>query len=315
MLNRRHLRIKVFQAVYSYLGGAKNDLGVGEKELISSINRIHELFVFHVSVFTELHRFAAKRIEERKNKRLPSQEDLNPNTRFIDNELLVALSNSELLQKKIEEYKISWVDNDDIIQKLFKAIEKSNTYGKFMTSNEYDLETQKNFVLKLYREFIADNEILQDLFEERSIHWSDDHYFVCGYVVKFLKSFNQRFADNFRVPALFKDLEDDMDFVKTLYRKTLVNNEAYQEFIMDKAKNWEADRIAVVDFILMKMAVCELVNISSVPIKVTLNEYIELSKTYSTPKSKVFINGILDKIVPDLKEKGEIKKTGRGLMN
>lgn len=315
MLNRRHLRIKVFQAVYSYLGGAKNDLGVGEKELISSINRIHELFVFHVSVFTELHRFAAKRIEERKNKRLPSQEDLNPNTRFIDNELLVALSNSELLQKKIEEYKISWVDNDDIIQKLFKAIEKSNTYGKFMTSNEYDLETQKNFVLKLYREFIADNEILQDLFEERSIHWSDDHYFVCGYVVKFLKSFNQRFADNFRVPALFKDLEDDMDFVKTLYRKTLVNNEAYQEVIMDKAKNWEADRIAVVDFILMKMAVCELVNISSVPIKVTLNEYIELSKTYSTPKSKVFINGILDKIVPDLKEKGEIKKTGRGLMN
>ncbi len=315
MLNRRHLRIKVFQAVYSYLGGAKNDLGVGEKELISSINRIHELFVFHVSVFTELHRFAAKRIEERKNKRLPSQEDLNPNTRFIDNELLIAFSNSESLQKKVEEYKISWVDNDDIIQKLFKAIEESNTYGKFMTSNEYDLETQKNFVLKLYREFIADNEILQDLFEERSIHWSDDHYFVCGYVVKYFKSFNQRFADNFRVPALFKDLEDDMDFVKTLYRKTLVNNDAFQEIIMDKAKNWEADRIAVVDFILMKMAVCELVNISSVPIKVTLNEYIELSKTYSTPKSKVFINGILDKIVPDLKEKGEIKKTGRGLMN
>lgn len=315
MLNRRHLRIKVFQAIYSYLRGAKNDLGVGEKELISSINRIHELFILHVSVFTELHRFASKRIEERKIKQLPSQEDLNPNLRFVESKFLKALVNSESLQKKVEEFKISWADHDDLIQKLFKQIEESNTYGKFMTSSENDVETEKSFFLKLYREFIADNEFLQDVFEERSIYWSDDHYFVCGYVVKYFKGFAAKFEDNYRVPALFKDKEDDMEFVKTLYRQTLVHNDEYQEIIMDKAKNWEADRIAIVDFTLMKMAVCELVKISSVPIKVTLNEYIELSKTYSTPKSRMFINGILDKIVPDLKEKGEIKKTGRGLMN
>lgn len=315
MLNRRHLRIKVFQAVYSYLRGAKNDLGVGEKELITSINRIHELFILHVSVFTELHRFATKRIEERKNKRLPSEEDLNPNLRFVENQLLKALVDSESLQKKVEEYKVSWVNHDDVIQKLFKEIEGSNTYGRFMTSSDNDIEAQKSFVLKIYREFIADNEILQDLFEDRSIFWLDDHYFVCGYVVKYFKGFAAKFEDNYRVPALFKDKEDDMEFVTTLYRQTLVHNDEYQEIIMDKAKNWEADRIAIVDFTLMKMAVCELVKIPSVPIKVTLNEYIELSKTYSTPKSRMFINGILDKIVPDLKEKGEIKKTGRGLMN
>ena len=315
MLNRRHLRIKVFQAVYSYLRGAKNDLGVGERELIACINRIHELFMLHVSVFTELQRFATKRMEDRKNKRLPSEEDLNPNLRFVSNELLNALVNSQSLQKKVEKYKISWADNDDVIQKLYKTIEESDTYQKFMNGSDYDLETQKSFILKIYREFVADNEILQDLFEEKSIHWSDDHYFVCGYVVKFFKGFSSRFSENYRAPELFKDLEDDLDFVKTLYRQTLVHNDDYQDIIMDKAKNWEADRIAIVDFILMKMAVCELVKIPSVPIKVTLNEYIELSKTYSTPKSRVFINGILDKIVPDLKEKGEIRKTGRGLMN
>lgn len=315
MLNRRHLRIKVFQAVYSYLRGAKNDLGIGERELLSSVNRIHELFVLHASVFTELHSFATKRIEERKNKRLPSQEDLNPNLRFVDNQLLKALSNSNSLQIKIEDYKISWASHGDVIQKLYKTIEDSNAYKKYMSSDSPGVEEQKSFLIKIYREFIADNEVLQDFFEERSIHWSDDHYFVCGYIVKYLKGFQTRFSEDYRVPDLYKDVDDDVDFIQTLYRKTLVNGVAYQEIIMDKAKNWEADRIAVIDFIFMKMAVCELVNIPSVPIKVTLNEYIELSKTYSTPKSRVFINGILDKIIPDLKQKGEIKKIGRGLMN
>ena len=163
MLNRRHLRIKVFQAIYSYLRGAKNDLGVGEKELITCINRIHELFILHVSVFTELQRFASKRLEERRNKKLPSEQDLNPNLRFVNNELLMALVNSDSLQKKVEQYKISWVANDDIIPKLFKTIEASETFQRFMNAPEYDLETQKSFVLKLYREFVADNEILQDL--------------------------------------------------------------------------------------------------------------------------------------------------------
>tara|TARA_Y100000766_G_C18843937_1_gene574674 strand:- start:185 stop:1132 length:948 start_codon:yes stop_codon:yes gene_type:complete len=315
MLNRRHLRIKVFQAIYSYLRGAKNDLSVGERELLTGVNRIHELFVLHVSVLIELHGFANKRIQERKNKRLPSQEDLNPNLRFVENEVLKALVNSFSLQNKIEKYKISWGNHSDVIQKLFKSIEDSDTYRKYMLGENFDLEQQKSFLIKVYREFIADNEILQDFFEERSIHWSDDHYFVCGYIVKYLKGFQVRFSENYRVPELFKDIDDDIEFIQTLYRHTLLNSAAYQDIIMDKAKNWEADRIAVVDFILMKMAVCELVKIPSVPVKVTLNEYIELSKTYSTPKSRGFINGILDKIIPDLKQKGEIKKVGRGLMN
>lgn len=315
MLNRRHLRIKIFQAIYSYLRGAKNDLPAGERELMNSVNRIHELFVLHVSVFSELERFANKRMEERKSKKLPSKEDLNPNLKFIENPLVAAMAKSESLQKKIEEYKISWADHQDVILKLYKEIESSDMYERYMNNKKNDLDSHRNFVLKVYREFIADNEIIQDVFEERSIHWSDDHYFVCGYVVKFLKNYQERFEDNYKIPALLKDVDDDIDFVKKVYRQTLLHNDEYQAIIMEKAKNWEADRIAIVDFILMKMAVCELIKLPSVPIKVTLNEYIELSKAYSTPKSKMFINGILDKLVPELKESGDIVKTGRGLMN
>lgn len=315
MLNRRHLRIKVFQAIYSYLKGSKSDLGVGEKELMSSIDRIYELFITHLSVLTELHRFAEKQIEDRKLKRLPTEEDLNPNLKFVESKLLSSLVENEDLQKKIEEYKISWVDHDDLIKNLFNSIAESKEYNKFMAVEGDDFASSQDLLVKLYKNFIADNDLLQSIFEEKSIHWSDDHYFVCGYVAKFLKNYKEKFKFDRKIPALYKDLEDDTEFVKILFRQTLLKRDEYQEIIMEKAKNWEADRIAVVDFILMKMAVCELIQITSVPVKVTLNEYIELSKSYSTPKSRLFINGVLDKIVPDLTSQGKIQKVGRGLMN
>jgi N utilization substance protein B len=184
-----------------------------------------------------------------------------------------------------------------------------------MSAEDIDFDTSKEFIIKVYKKFIADNEMLEHLFEEKSIHWADDNYFVCGYITKFLKNYKSKWTSERKIPALFKDLEDDTDFIKVLFRKTLVNNDEFAKLIMTKAKNWEADRIATVDFIFMKMAVCELTKLPSVPVKVTLNEYIELSKIYSTPKSKMFINGVIDKLIPVLKDSGEIVKTGRGLMS
>ena len=315
MLNRRHLRIKVFQAIYSYLNGAKNDLAVEEKELIKSIDRIYELFILHISVLTELNRFAAQLINERKKKRLPTDEDLNPNMKFVEHKLLASLVESKDLQKKTEEFKISWGDNKELIKKIFNSIVDSKEYKGFMSSEDYDFDTSKEFIIQIYKRFIADNEMLEHIFEEKSIHWTDDNYFVCGYVTKFLKNYKSKWTSERKIPVLFKDLEDDTKFIKILFRKTLLNNEEFEKLIMTKAKNWEADRIAEVDFIFMKMAICELIKLNSVPVKVTLNEYIELSKIYSTPKSKMFINGVLDKLIPVLKDSGEIAKTGRGLMN
>lgn len=314
MLNRRHLRIKVFQAIYSYLNGAKNDLGIGEKELISGVDRIYELFILHISVLTELNQFAERLVEERKRKRLPTEEDLNPNMNFIENKLLASLVESEDLQKKVEQYKISWVDHQELIKKIFNEIVESKAYGKFINSKDVSFEETKEFVIHIYKNFVAENEMLEHIFEERCIHWTDDNYFVCGYMTKFLKNYKEKWTSERKIPSLFKDLEDDTEFIKVLYRKTLMNNEEFAKIIMTKAKNWEEDRIATVDFIFMKMAVCELTKLPSVPVKVTLNEYIELSKIYSTPKSRMFINGVLDKLVPVLKESGEIVKTGRGLM-
>jgi N utilization substance protein B len=315
MLNRRHLRIKVFQAIYSYLNGDKNDLGVGEKELIKGIDRIYELFILHISVLTELNQFASRQIDERKLKRLPTEDDLNPNLKFVEHKLLASLFESEDLQKKIEEFKISWIDNQELIKKIFTSIVDSKEYKEFMIAEDNSFDASKDFIIKIYKKFIADNEMLEHVFEEKSIHWADDNYFVCGYITKFLKNYKSKWTAERKIPALFKDIEDDTEFIKVLFRKTLLNNEEFSKLIMTKAKNWEADRIAQVDFIFMKMAVCELTKLPSVPVKVTLNEYIELSKIYSTPKSKMFINGVLDKLIPVLKDSGEMTKTGRGLMS
>ena len=297
------------------MNGAKNDLAVEEKELIKSIDRIYELFILHISVLTELNRFAAELINERKKKRLPTDEDLNPNMKFVEHKLLVSLLESKDLQKKTEEFKISWGDNQELIKKIFNSIVDSKEYKSFMSSEDVDFETSKEFIIQIYKRFIADNEMLEHVFEEKSIHWTDDNYFVCGYVTKFLKNYKSKWTSERKIPVLFKDIEDDTNFIKILFRKTLINNEEFEKLIMTKAKNWEADRIAEVDFIFMKMAICELIKLNSVPVKVTLNEYIELSKIYSTPKSKMFINGVLDKLIPVLKDSGEIAKTGRGLMN
>ena len=259
--------------------------------------------------------FAEKLIEERKRKRLPTEEDLQPNEKFVNNQLLVQLENNQYIAKKINEYRISWADHQEFIKKVFQKITETESFKTYMESGTQSYEEDKAIIIRLFKNQIADHEILQHIFEEQNIHWSDDHYFVCGYVVNTLKDFKESYNENYVLPDLYKDKKDDLDFLKTLYRQVLVNNEEYQSIVMGKAQNWEADRIAIVDFILMKMAICELEKMSSIPIKVTLNEYIEISKLYSTPKSRVFINGVLDKLVIEFKENGKINKRGRGLLN
>ncbi|MFT6715714.1 MAG: N utilization substance protein B [Saprospiraceae bacterium] len=315
MLSRRHIRIKIFQALYSYFKGSVSEIALGEKELMRSINKNYELFIHLLSILMELKKFEEKLLEERKRKRLPTEEDKNPNLRFINNKLLLQLSENTDLLKKIDEYKISWVEEQEFIRKIHTKITETESYKEYKASSSDSYEEDAAIIIRLFKNQIADHEMLQHLLEEKNIHWQDDHYFVCGYAVKALKQFNKKTASDYKLPTLFKDKDDDTEFIETVYRQVLVNNDEYQEEIMKKAKNWEADRIAIVDFILMKMALAELEKLPSIPVKVTLNEYIDISKNYSTPKSKLFINGVLDKIVADYKREGKIEKRGRGLMN
>lgn len=314
MLSRRHIRIKIFQALYSYYKGSVSEIALGEKELLRSINKNYELFIHLLSILVELRKFEEKLIEDRKKKQLPTKEDKNPNVKFINNKLLLQLSENTDLLKKIEEFKISWVDEQEFIKKVHTKITETESYKEYKSSETDSYEEDSAIVVRLFKNQIADHEMLQHILEEKNIHWQDDHYFVCGYAVKALKLFKEKTSSDFKLPQLFKDKADDLEFIETIYRQVLVNNEEYQEVIMKKAKNWEADRIAIVDFILMKMALAELEKLPSIPVKVSLNEYIDISKNYSTPKSKLFINGVLDKIVADYKREGKIEKRGRGLM-
>lgn len=301
------------QALYAYNQAEADNIPLHEKELLKSIYKTEELFVYFLSALMEIRNCAEKTLEEAKSKRLPTKEDLNPNLKFVNNRVLQQLENNEGLKKSLHTFKVNWTEYEELMKKLYSKIKTSESYTEYMTSGEGSYEEDRELVIRIYKSYIADEELILHRFEELNIHWSDDWYFINGYVLNYLKEIQASDSAEKPLPSLFKDEDDDLDFVKNLFRKTIVNNDEYHAVILKQAKNWEEDRIAFMDFLLMKMAVCELEEFPTVPVKVTLNEYIELSKSYSTPKSKLFINGILDKLIPSLKSEGKIKKTGRGL--
>ncbi|MFM7022160.1 MAG: transcription antitermination factor NusB [Flavobacteriales bacterium] len=302
------------QAIYAFLQFEKESLSAAEKELMKSIYQTEELFLYFLSTLLEVRHFAEKTLEEAKMKRLPTKEDLAPNLKFIQNKLLVYIDKNEAVKKAMAANNVEWTDYADLIKKIYTSLKASEAYTAYMSTPAGSFEEDRELVIRFYKNYIADEELLLHRFEEMNIHWSDDWYFINGYVLKYLKDVMPEHSPNRDLPGLFKDEDDDVHFVKHLFKKTLANSKEYQDMIVNQAKNWEEDRIAVMDFILMKMAICELTEFPSIPVKVTLNEYIELSKNYSTPKSKVFINGILDKLVPALKREGKINKEGRGLV-
>ncbi len=314
MLSRRHLRIKVMQAIYAFSQLDNESITAYEKELLKSVYKTEELFVYFLSTLLEIRHFAEKTLEEAKSKRLPTKEDLAPNLKFIQNKLLVYIEKNESIKKALATHGVEWSEYADLMKKIYTNFKASEAYTEYMNTAESTFEEDREIVIKFYKSYIADEDLILHRFEELNIHWSDDWYFINGYVLKYIKEIMPTDSPNRALPGLFKDEEDDLDFVKNLFRKSIANSKEYQDLIVNQAKNWEEDRIAIMDFILMKMAICELTEFPSIPVKVTLNEYIELSKNYSTPKSKVFINGILDKLVPALKREGKIKKEGRGLV-
>ncbi|MCB9187013.1 MAG: transcription antitermination factor NusB [Flavobacteriales bacterium] len=314
MLSRRHLRVKVMQALFAYQRSEGAELAVGEKLLKQSLERIFDLYIHQLSLITEIHSFAARQIEDAKHKLMPSQDDLNPNLRFIENRVLVQLKNNPQLEKQISARKINWADQLELIRRIFASFKESEDYINYMNGPEPTYKDERRIVYRLFEDFLMDNEHLQSIFEEKSILWLNDFEQVNEMVVRTISEFKKDVEFGGPLALLYKDEEEDKQFVLDLFRKTATNSGEYQKMIEAKLENWDLDRIASTDILLMKMALCEFININSVPTKVTMNEYIEISKEYSTPKSKVFINGILDKLLADLKTEGKIKKIGKGLI-
>lgn len=319
MLSRRHLRVKVLQALYAYFQAGETQIDLGEKQLILSINKIYELFIHQLSFLIETTRFAEKRLEENKSKHFPTAEDLQPNMRFVENGILAAIDNNVNFRKRENLYKINWADEQELVRKFYNMLRETENYQQYMNKSETSLEDEKKLLTFIAESLFTEFELLIFYYEEKSIFFVDDYHLASYLLLNFFRFFDEKFNENSPLPTILKtendEVNDDLIFVKELFRKTIFKTNEWDEIIASSTSNWELERIAIMDMIILRMALTELTEFNSIPVKVTLNEYIDISKFFSTPKSKAFVNGILDKLINDLKESGHIKKTGRGLLD
>jgi N utilization substance protein B len=313
MLNRRQLRIKVMQALYGFFQSGEDSIQSAENKLFHSIDRIYDLYLLQFALLSEIHKESLKDREIGKEKFFPTEEEKMETTPFTENPFFKLIEESEELQKSLERKKLSWANNEEAATIVFKKLKSSSAYKEYINTKETTFDKDIDFIIRFYKKFICDEELLISFYEEQNIYWNDDIDLVNYLFIKTLKDLRQN--KPLQLKTLYKDQADDMDFIKTLFRKTIIRNEELESYITDNTKNWEAERIALMDLILMKMAICELLEFPSIPVKVSLNEYIEISKSFSTPKSSNFINGILDKVVLVLKNKNLLKKSGRGLVD
>lgn len=320
MLGRRHFRIKVLQGLYAYFQGAEPRMEKAEKQLLVSIDKLTELYFIQISFFLEVIDFYIRRMEEAKSKFYPTYEELNPVAKFVNNRIVSKIRENEDLQSKVRKYKIRWTEEQENVRKVYQRIREAKDHRDYLYSGEDSFREDQEFVARMLKKYVLRSPELQLYCEERSIHWVDDFEVAASFVLKTVRLITPDFSAPTPLTSLLvKDPEFDVaeehQFIVELFRKTIVHRDEFEEMIKGRLKNWELDRIALTDIILIKMALAEFLFFPTIPVKVTLNEYIELSKHFSTAKSKLFINGILDKIVSDLIEEGRIHKTGRGLIN
>ena len=314
MLNRRHIRIKVMQSIFAMHQNGSDNIEKEEKFLYYSIDNILDLYLLMLSTLIEIAQKEVNLLEQSKTKHLATAADRNANTKFVDNSIFKILSTNHSLLQAIENRKINnWKMNDDYIILLLKAIKESDLYTHYMRNRTNTFEEDQEFIVSLFTEVIAANDKFYDYLEDFKLTWVDDIPMVNTQIVKQLKSLKSKDDNSFYVPKLYKDNEDK-DFVSDLFRKTVLSEKDLAKEYIDKTPNWETERIAEIDTIILKMAICEFLKFPSIPVKVTINEYLEIAKEYSTPKSSIFINGILDNLVKEFQTNNRLNKTGRGLM-
>jgi N utilization substance protein B len=300
------------QSIYAMHQKSSDDIEKEEKFLRQSIDNIEDLYLIMLTSMTEIRKKEIVFLEASSKKHLATPEEKNPNKKFVNNAVLQLLEENSSLNSALEKRKINnWSMNDDYILILLNDIKQSKLFEKYMSTNITSFEEDKQFVIDMFTELIAPNEKLYEYLEDDKLTWIDDIPLVNTQIVKQLQQISE--TSEFRVPKLYKD-EEDMEFVSLLFRNTVLNEVELAKQYIDKTPNWDADRIAEIDTIILKMAICEFFKFPSIPIKVTINEYLEIAKEYSTPKSSIFINGILDNLVKEFQTQNKIIKTGRGLM-
>ncbi|MCK4662849.1 MAG: transcription antitermination protein NusB [Bacteroidales bacterium] len=313
MISRRLLRIKAMHILYAYFRAEDKSINKFENELFYSIDKFYELYYYLLILINDVKDYFESRIELAKQKHIKTDEDLNPNTKFIDNRVIKLIENNDGLNRYIKEKKLNWNNNNELLKNLYNEIKNSKDYNEYMNNNDDSFSKDKNYIINIYKDIFQNSDLLYQILEDLSIYWNDDIEFVLSMIIQTLQRLNEGDNEYKFIRSLYKNNED-REFVKQLFRKTIINHEETKIIIEKNAKNWDAERIALIDFLIMEMAITEITEFSSIPINVSFNEYIEIVKFYSTRKSGVFINGILDKIIKELKKDNKIEKKGRGLL-
>ena len=312
MISRRLLRIKALKALYAHLKSESDSLMASEKTLKASIDKTYDLYFQMLSLIVEVARYADERQQAAMQKKLPTYEDLNPNRKFVENSVVHLIANSDSINDYLASHKLSWARYPELIKALYLQLEQSEYYKKYMTSQERSFREDLALVTDFYTNELESSEMLEEVLDEQSILWNDDLGFALIMVTRTLS--NMRPSHNeVKVLPKFKS-EDDLDFAMELFEKAAINYDSNLEIIEQFTRNWDIERIAFMDNVIMVTAVAELTSFPSIPVKVTLDEYIEIAKFYSTASSSTFINGVLDKVVTTLTEEGKINKSGRGLI-
>lgn len=314
MLNRRHLRIKAFQTVYAFQQAEQRDRKQFETYLLDSIQSVHKSYAQLLQLLLELKDFELRDVEDRSAKHLPSADDLNAKPIFEKNSFVQLLVKDKNHADLLKKYKVSWQGEEMILRELYNKIKNDEQYVIYGNLEDPNITEHREIITHLFKTIIFQDPLLEQYLEENYINWPVDKQSVEGMVLKTIRAYKDEACEALDILPITANWEDDREFVVQLFNKTILNEEETNTYISEKTKNWDVERIALVDTILMKMAITELMNFNSIPVKVTMNEYIDISKEFSTPKSKGFINGILDKILTDLKEAGKVKKIGRGLL-
>ena len=307
MINRVLIRLKLIQIVYAYYQNGNKNLEAGEKELFFSLSKAYDLYNYLLMLMVAVTRYAQKRIDAAKAKLAPTAEELNPNTKFADNQFIAQLEVNKQLCEYAANQKRSWNDEEDFVKDLYDTIVASDIYKEYMAAEDKSYEADRELWRKIYKNFICINESLDGLLEDQSLYWNDDKEIVDTFVMKSIKRFDPANGANQELLPEFKD-EEDREFARRLFRRTILNADYYRHLISENIRNWELDRVAFMDVIIMQCALAEILSFPNIPLSVTLNEYVEMAKIYSTRKSGSFVNGTLDGIIKVLKKEGKLTK-------
>ena len=307
MINRVLIRLKIIQIVYAYYQNGSKNLDAAEKELFFSLSKAYDLYNYLLMLMIALTNYAQKRIDAAKAKLAPTADELYPNMKFVENKFIFQLEVNNQLMDFISNQKRTWANDEDFVKGLFEKIVASDIYKEYMASSENTYEDDRELWRKLYKTFIFNNEELDVLLEDQSLYWNDDKEIVDTFVLKTIKRFDEKNGANQALLPEFKD-DEDQEFARRLFRRTILNCDYYRHLISENTRNWDLDRVAFMDVVIMQCALAEILSFPNIPVSVSLNEYVDIAKVYSTTKSGSFVNGTLDGIVKELKKEGKLSK-------